>query len=177
MPSAFRLYQRHKLININVNIIASGMLAIAVAKYPVELATDRMPEHWHLAKSVVMALIDGAADVLIYYVLHWVANHWRPAHETPPDRGRFWRNATLVQFERYALSPLFYAIAMGLSYTLMRTGTLSDSWAFVVGFGSAILVTRALHTAWMIRKGRHHDPGGGSTPDAGNGADHDDRDA
>ncbi|RMH10880.1 MAG: hypothetical protein D6695_10610, partial [Planctomycetota bacterium] len=31
----FRLYQRHKLININVNVAAAGLLAILVAKYPV----------------------------------------------------------------------------------------------------------------------------------------------
>jgi len=161
MPGqVFRFYQRHKLLNINVNILASGVLALAIAKWPVEFATARMPAQHHFLKSLVMALIDGTADVVIYYALHWVANHWRPfkpRHEAdqPDEHRSFWRNATLVQFERYALSPVYYAVAMGLAYTLMKLGALSDGWAFVTGFGAAILVTRTLHTLWMLKRKRH----------------------
>lgn len=156
----FRFYQRHKLLNVNVNILLSGVLALAVAKWPVEFATARMPDQHHFLKSLVMAAIDGTADVAIYYALHWVANHWRPfkprsESDRPDEHRSFWRNATLVQFERYALSPVYYLIAVGLAYTLMKLDGLSDGWAFVTGFGAAILATRTLHTLWMLKNKRH----------------------
>ncbi|KAA0216667.1 MAG: hypothetical protein DYG94_08860 [Leptolyngbya sp. PLA3] len=164
MPErVFRLYQRHKLININVNIATAGFLAILVAKYPVHLADgfidSRLGLGHPLVKSIAAALIDGAADVVIYYVLHWLANHWRPygrAQESdkPDDDRHFLRNATLVQFERLALSPIFYGVSIGLMWGVQHSTDIGVSWAFVLAFATGIVVTRVLHSIYMVRTGR-----------------------
>jgi len=156
----FKLYQRHKILNINVNVILSGFLAIAVAKFPVMRITAWISADHAFMKTVAAALIDGVADVIIYYALHYVANHWRPfrpksERDQPDEPGLFVRNATLVQFERFALTPVYYLIAMGLMYSLIKWSDVADSWAFVIGFGVAIIVTRIMHTLWMVRQGRH----------------------
>ena len=36
-------------------------------------------------------------------------------------------------------------------YVLMRVWHVPTVWATIVGFVGAILVTRVLHTAWMLR--------------------------
>lgn len=164
MPDrVFQLYQRHKLININVNVAAAGLLAIVVAKYPVHLLDGVITQHvgagHALLKSVGAAVVDGVADVAIYYVLHWLANHWRPygrkhAAENPDDARHFFRNATLVQFERLVLSPVFYGISVGLMWAFQKFGDVRASWAFVIAFCVGIVVTRILHSIYMIQTGR-----------------------
>jgi hypothetical protein len=156
MPtSIFRFYQRHKILNINVNIIAAGFLAILVAKWPVKWVSELFGEVHKAYIVVAAAIIDGVADVLIYYVLHWVANHWRPlktgqSRDCADDHRKFFRNATLVQFERMALTPVYYGVAMGLMYYLAEHKGYSDHWAFVYGFATGIIVTRILHTSYLL---------------------------
>ena len=167
----FKFYQRHKILNINVNVVLSGFLAIAVAKYPVAVVTGWMDEGYAFWKTVAAAIIDGIADVIIYYVLHYLANHWRPFRpknelDQPDEPGLFFRNATLVQFERLALTPVYYLIAMGLMYGLIKARAMPDSWAFVTGFGVAIVVTRIIHTVWMLRQGVHKRPKTAPAPEA-----------
>lgn len=164
MPErVFKLYQRHKLININVNVAAAGLLAIVVAKYPVHLLDGVITRHvgggHALLKSIGAAVVDGIADVIIYYALHWLANHWRPfgakhVSDSPDDARHFFRNATLVQFERLVLSPVFYGISVGLMWALQKFADIQASWAFVLAFCSGILVTRILHSIYMIQTGR-----------------------
>jgi len=159
----FRLYQRHKLININVNVAAAGLLAILVAKYPVLVMDGVINQHvgreHALLKSVAAAVFDGVADVLIYYALHWVANHWRPLKarndaDHPDDHRHFFRNATLVQFERLALSPIYYGVSIGLMWALQKFAGFETGWAFVAAFVSGIITTRVLHSIYMVRTGR-----------------------
>ncbi|MBX3364173.1 MAG: hypothetical protein KF866_05345 [Phycisphaeraceae bacterium] len=157
----FRTYQRRKIININVNVIVAGLLAIAVAKYPVHVVGDWLGDDRKLLRAIAAAAIDGIADIIIYYVLHWVANHWRPLAKKGQRRkenaGSFFKHATLVQFERYMLSPVFYLIAIGLMFTLDKHAGMGHSWAFVCGFITAILVTRVLHTFIGLRTGTFKD--------------------
>lgn len=164
MPErVFRLYQRHKLININVNVATAGLLAILLAKYPVHIIDRLFERHFGsghpLLKSIAAALVDGIADVMIYYALHWLANHWRPfgarhASDHPDDARHFFRNATLVQFERLVLSPVFYVVSVGLMWWLQLAWQIRAGWAFVFAFSTGILVTRVLHSIYMIRTGR-----------------------
>ena len=164
MPErVFKLYQRHKLININVNVATAGLLAILVAKYPVHVIDWVFDRHFGeghaLLKSIAAAVVDGVADVVIYYVLHWLANHWRPYgthHESdhPDDARHFFRNATLVQFERLVLSPVFYVVSIGLMWAFQHYWQIRAGWAFVFAFGAGILITRVLHSIYMIRTGR-----------------------
>jgi len=44
------------------------------------------------------------------------------------------------------LVPVFAAVSIGMMYSLQRYAGVSASWAFVYSFGTAILVTRTLHT-------------------------------
>lgn len=152
----FHLYQRSRVFNINFNVIAAGMLAILIAKYPVMLVSEWIgPEHKFWI-TVCAAVLDMIADVLLYYGLHWLANHWRPASRRPKVRKSkraFFKDATLIQFERAILSPLYYVVAGGLMYFLQHQG-IKPSWAFVWGFASGIFVTRIVHTIWGYRTGR-----------------------
>ncbi len=172
MPARlFRLYQRKRIVNVNANVVLAGIAAILVAKYPVKLAGNWLtPERAESLLSfvdrdflmtIVAALIDGAADILIYFVLHWVANHWRPLRPKTEQERRvhdaakkesFFKDATLIQFERAMLLPLFYPIAMGLMWLLLKAG-VADHWGFSIGFITAIITTRIVHTVWGVRSG------------------------
>ena len=130
--------------------------------------------------TIAAGVIDMIVDVFVYYALHWMANHWKPSwkkntpdenapDENAPDENApkpgfradtvaFMRDASLIQFERVLLSPLYYTVAMGLMYGL-QTGTthMDHSWAFVIGFTSGIVVTRIVHTIWGLRTGLFRD--------------------
>lgn len=95
MPSRIlRFYRRNRVVNINVNIIVAGLAAIALAKGPIYLAAPHVKkfaaEHGlreSISQTVVAAGIDVAFDIVIYFALHWWANHFRkePAGTaTPP---------------------------------------------------------------------------------------------
>lgn len=150
------LYSR-RIVNVNVNIIIAGLLSMLLTLIPVHLT------HYFTDRAAVIVAITFAADlvidVLIYYALHWLANHWprkRAAREAVPldqaARPSFFKDATLVQFERALLSPILYAIFMGLQFYLLRQGVARE-WATVVGLMSGILTARVLHTIWMVRQG------------------------
>lgn len=170
MPARlFRLYQRKKIINVNVNIVAAGLLAIVIAAWPVEvvarLIEEQMgPGHAWL-KSIAAGAIDGLVDIGIYFLLHWVANHWKPLRpRCEADRRHhareenFWKTATFIQAERYLLSPIFYVIAMGGMWLLHTQLHMREGAAFVVSFSCAIVVTRIIHTIWGLRNGRFREP-------------------
>ncbi|MCB9845108.1 MAG: hypothetical protein H6811_03860 [Phycisphaeraceae bacterium] len=162
----FRLYQKHKVVNVNVNVIVAGLMAIVISKLPVLWVSTMIgpgAETWRkVAKIVCAAAIDGAADVLIYFLLHWIANHWKPRkprddeerNRWAEEARKFWKTASLVQVERYLLSPVFYTIAMGGMWALMEFRDWTASWSFVTAFSAAILVTRVIHTIWGLKTGR-----------------------
>lgn len=152
----FQLYQRHRIINVNLNAAGAGLLAVIISKIPVLWVANWIgPEH-KLVISLAAAVIDGIADVLIFFSLHWIANHWRPIAPRhtldQPDIG-FWRGATIVQFERLMFTPAFYIVAIGGMWGLQLAG-MSASWAFVVAFSAGIMTTRTIHTIWCLRTGR-----------------------
>lgn len=173
MPGrVLRLYQRKKIININANIVLAGLLAVVIAAWPVYLVAALLEEHlgrkiiW--LESIVAALIDGVVDVAIYFLLHWIANHWKPftpvSEADRADRARkkenFWKTATFIQAERYLLSPIFYGVAMGGMWALQVYGGAGSKWAFVISFSAAIIVTRIIHTFWGLRSGTFRDAPG-----------------
>lgn len=156
----FELYQRKRIININANILAAGLLAVILAKYPVVFVGRLIGEEHKFLITLAAGGIDIVFDVILYYALHWVANHWTPPWKrdrtTTPGR-RFFRDASLIQFERAILSPLYYTIAMGSMYALQHRGW-SHGWAFFTAFACGLLVTRVVHTVWGLRTGRFLDP-------------------
>src|SRR5205814_7276050 len=58
-------------------------------------------------------------------------------------------DAGLVQFERAVLSPLLYAVWIGLQ-SLFINRDVSPEWATAIGCFCGIAVARTLHTFWML---------------------------
>ncbi len=159
----FEYYQRKRIVNINANIIAAGLLAIVIAKWPVTVVGNWIgaDEHPFLV-TLAAGGIDLVVDVAIYFALHWLANHWKPLRKGSRPRGStrsFLKDASLIQFERAMLSPVYYTTAMGLMYTLQEAFGVSHGWAFVIGFATGIMVTRVVHTIWGLKTGRFADNG------------------
>ncbi len=163
MPQrVFKFYQRKRVVNINLNILAAGFLAIALAKFPVMYISEWIGPEKKFLISVIAYAIDTVLDVLVYYALHWVANSWNPQGHLPksdkrPKSRRFMHDATRVQAERMALVPIFMVIAMGGMWALQKFAEMSASWAFVTAFVSAMITTRILHTFWGYRSGTFKD--------------------
>lgn len=155
----FDLYQRKRVFNINANILASGLMAVLIAKYPVLYIGRLIGEEHPVLITLAAGAIDMVVDVLLYYALHWFANHWNPPwkrHKKAKPSRSFLHDASLVQFERTLLSPVYYLVAMSLMYYLQLRG-VAHSWAFVLAFASGLMVTRVIHTVWGLKSGRFDD--------------------
>ena len=165
MPDrVFRLYQRVRIVNVNVNIIAAGVLSTLLTLIPINLTrhflgTDTIGEK--LLITAIAGVFDLVLDVAIYFGLHWVANHWRPLRprnaaermEHRRKREPLLTDAGRVQVERMVLSPVYYVIALGGNFALLKVG-VERELALILSFACAILVTRTAHTFWMIRTAR-----------------------
>jgi hypothetical protein len=159
-----RWYAR-RIVNVNVNIIAAGLLAL-----PPTMLVVHFSRHWgvddhHRALILLITFVtDIIFDVAIYFVLHWIANHgsWRnrfidkaehllvePAHAGMS----YLRAASIVQFERAILSPVLYGIWLGIQYVMMWAG-FDRVASMLVGWGVGIATARTLHTLWMLRQER-----------------------
>jgi hypothetical protein len=157
-----------RIVNVNVNIILAGGLAIGVM-YSVMHWIHALKVDKHLAdqlhvdiKFVNMGLafvIDLVADLAVYYLLHWYANH------VPSRFGgkllnpeysdlTFMQDATKVQVERMLLSPILYGIAMTLQYLQMQQD-VRPPLAAAIGFAVGILTTRTIHTVYMVWESKH----------------------
>lgn len=168
-----RLYDR-RVVNVNVNIVVAGTLALVITVGVMHLwevwgVLDWLDAHVPIRKELIINvltfLVDIIADVAVYYVLHWLANH--APRKTPRmvpritkgitqaglDTMSFVRDATFVQFERAVLSPLLYIVALGTQHVMISNGAgVARATAF--GFGAGIVLTRVLHTLWMLRNER-----------------------
>tara|TARA_R110000737_G_scaffold2923_8_gene8786 strand:- start:44804 stop:45394 length:591 start_codon:yes stop_codon:yes gene_type:complete len=163
MPKrVFKLYQRKRIINVNVNILAAGLISIALTKYPIHWISLWIGEDKRFLISVIAYVLDTIMDVCVYYGLHWIANHWNPHGHHPEIDQRskyknFAREATRVQAERAALVPVFMLVAMGGMWALQKYAEIRASWSFVFAFIAAMLVTRVIHTVWGYRTGTFQD--------------------
>lgn len=174
MPGrAFKLYQRKRVVNINVNVFVAGVVSITLAKYPVMVISGLIGHEHKLLISVLAYVIDTTIDILMYFGLHWIANHWRPSgsveraaiendsvDERPVKKRKFWVDVALVQAERIALVPIFALMAISGTWALQHFGKIKPDWAFVWAFLMAMVVTRVLHTIWGYKSGTFHDRGG-----------------
>lgn len=147
-----RLYGR-RVINVNVNIVLAGVLALIPTVGVVHLVTRFGVEDKRLITGITF-VADVIFDVGIYFVLHWMANRLPlRGRLSPAIHLKLFKDATLVQFERMTISPLFYFVALGGQHTLLHMGITPEP-ATVMGFAAAIFVTRSLHTMWMLRQER-----------------------
>jgi len=175
-----RAFYSRRIVNVNVNVVVAGVFALLITIGVMHLADrwgliarmqgfapdfnfDLMGRRFELEghKFVISGLtfvVDIIADVLVYYGLHWLANHM-PAQKSNCAKNpayadlSFMRDASLVQFERAIISPLLYVVALGLQNTLMHKG-VSIERATAAGFALGILVSRLVHTLWMLRQER-----------------------
>jgi hypothetical protein len=152
-----RLYAR-RIVNVNINIVLAGLLSLPLTVLVVHLSKYiGVEDHHTFALKVITLAADIIFDIMIYYPLHWVANHMpgRSAAWLHPEFAKvsFVRDATIVQFQRAALSPILYSVALGLQYVLMQDGIGRES-ATAIGLIAGIFSTRALHTFWMLRAER-----------------------
>lgn len=191
-------FYARRIVNINVNVLTAGVLAGLLTLIPVHLTRYAgFDQKWVI---ITVGLVsDIIFDVVIYYVLHWLANHWRglprlhrrPALAPPslcsaslatgaPTAGSgkssgedrqvldeagpagiaaaaaplsFIRDATLVQFERAMLAPVYYGIFLILQWWMLREGHDRELAAFL-SLLCGLLVTRVIHTWWMLRQAR-----------------------
>jgi hypothetical protein len=168
MPKrAFHFYQRKRVVNININVFVSGLLSIAIAKYPIAIISGMIGHEHKLKISILAYIIDTTIDIGLYFGLHWIANHWRPLKEThivdkltTPTESRtknFLVDVGKVQAERIALVPIFAIVATGGMWSIQHFTTIKPDWAFVIAFIVAMLITRVIHTIWGYRSGTFQD--------------------
>jgi hypothetical protein len=172
-----RLYDR-RIINVNVNIVVAGIIAMAITVGVMHLANrfgfiedlqgvaPNFRAHLFGRKFEIIGqklvisgltfIVDLVADVAVYYGLHWLANHMprkKPRPRSAYTDLTFMRDATLVQFERAIISPILYAFALGLQNALLHQGVGVEK-ATALGFCAGIAASRTLHTLWMLRQER-----------------------
>lgn len=161
----FHLYQRKRVININVNVVVAGLGSTAVVVGLIWLIKHPFACHWPTWGYTTFSVItDIVLDVAMFIGLHLIANHWRPV-EGKTERERMQLGAAApphvedtakVQLERMVLSPLYYIIAAGGTEYLQRLG-LHPSAAVSIAYPVGLLLTRSLHTYWGYRSGTFHD--------------------
>jgi len=159
-------YYSRRIVNVNVNIVLAGLLALIPTVGVVHLTrymgfAEGEPELLTHRAKISIAAITFAADVVfdvsIYYALHWLANHrprrWRKEGAEASPARPFLRDATTVQVQRMVISPLLYTLWLGGQYSLMKLG-IGRELATVIGFVVGMTVARTVHTLWMLRSER-----------------------
>lgn len=166
------LYSR-RIVNVNVNIVLAGLIALGPTLLVVRLAEHLLaagvvtPAQLHIGANALITVVTFCADlffdVTTYYLLHWLANHSRKSKrqerleviaEAAVENVPFFRDATKVQIQRMVLSPILYIIFLGGQFTLMTVFQIRPVYATILGFASGILVARTLHTFWMLGEER-----------------------
>ncbi len=165
-----------RIVNVNINIILAGILALGPVLVCVKFAeyllssglvkNQRLHAHHHTVISAVTLVSDIIFDVGIYFVLHWLANHAgkripvvveqriEGVADAAAESVPFFKDAAKVQLQRAVLSPLLYILWLGSQFVFMNVFEWSAVWATVGGFCIALGVVRTLHTFWMLREER-----------------------
>lgn len=122
---------------------------------------DRADRVMEGAPSTVLTVLkDAHADALLPPIAHGFdggvpggkAGTTTSGPATQRPEISFARDATMIQLQRLCLSPLFYAIAVGGMYWLLHHPEIvGREAAFWIASGSAIVVTRIIHTYWMLK--------------------------
>lgn len=166
-------YYARRIVNVNVNIVLAGLLALGPTLLVVRLVEHLLATGWvraerlHLGAKAIISGVTFVADLFfdlsIYYALHWLANHSgkqkrQKRLETLADAAvesvPFFKDATKVQFQRLVLSPLLYLLWLGLQFTLMSALHIRPVLATIIGFVVGITTTRTIHTIWMLKEER-----------------------
>lgn len=166
MPKrVFTYYQRHRIINVNLNIIASGLLSTAWVMVLLWFMKAVIGTNWpSWGYTAFSGVADLVLDVSMFALLHWVANHWRPLKgkceneqaQLAAPRPDPVADGARIQLERAVISPLYYIIALAGTQALQESG-MHPAWAVGIAYPAGLLVTRTIHTIWGLRSGTYVD--------------------
>lgn len=166
------LYSK-RIVNVNVNVVVAGLVALLPVLLCVRLAEWALSKgivnggRLHMSDRVIIGVVTFVADIIfdvaIYYALHWLANHapWIKRQRLKPleavadaavESSPFFKDATRVQLQRAVLSPLLYILWIGTQQIMLHAYDASTSWATVAGFLVGVGTARTLHTFWMYQE-------------------------
>lgn len=149
-----------RIVNVNINILAAGMLALVPVAACVHVIhkTELVTNTWWI--TAITFGLDIIFDFSIYFVLHYLANHGPLrvlVSANPAYRGlSFLHDAGIVQVQRAILSPLLYIIWLGVQKYLLHYELANGFWATIAGGVLGIGTSRVLHTIWMLQDERRH---------------------
>jgi hypothetical protein len=170
-----------RIVNVNINIVLAGVLALGPVLICVKIAEgllasgimqngvlqQHLETHHKAFISLMTFVFDIFFDVAIYFLLHWLANHAprKPMLQAVEQRMErvadaaaehvpFFKDAAKVQMQRAVLSPLLYFLWLGTQFALMTAFNFTTVWATLIGFCIAMGVVRSIHTFWMLKEER-----------------------
>lgn len=156
-----KLYSK-RIVNVNVNILLAGVIAIPPTSLVVHLVYHHLEVRNPWWINAITFVADMFFDVATYYLLHWLANHW-PGRRREIQQGKeptphltYFKDATLVQVERIALSPILWGVVFSVQHALLHR--TKPEYATAVGLLAGILATRVIHTVWMVYQMRRRQP-------------------
>lgn len=149
-----------RIVNVNVNIIAAGLLALIPVSICVHfIHSTRFIENGKAIAAITFVL-DIVFDFTIYFFLHYLANHGpfrKLVSHNPAYRGMsFLHDAGLIQMQRAILSPMLYIIWLVVQNQLIEQTSIGAGWATAIGGVIGIGTSRVLHTLWMMLEERRH---------------------
>ncbi len=164
-----------RIVNVNINIVLAGVLALfpvllvvritehlmATRQFKNGVLQDQLETHQKAIIPGITFLADITFDLMIYFALHWFANHSpklimlrkqqiEGVADAAAENVPFFKDAAKVQMQRAVLSPLLYILWLGSQFILMHKFDLQPVWATVFGFVLGIGTARGIHTAWML---------------------------
>lgn len=147
-----------RIVNVNINIIAAGILALIPVSISVHfIHSTRLIENTKAIAAITFVL-DVVFDFSIYFCLHYLANHGpfrRLVSHNPAYRGMsFLHDAGLVQMQRAILSPMLYIIWLWVQHYLIAESSVGAGWATAIGGVIGIGTSRVVHTIWMLLEER-----------------------
>jgi hypothetical protein len=137
-------YKRHRVININVNIVLASLLSILISSYIVDLTYGFFESMLVIVLSAYF--IDSLIDFAIFAALHGIVNNGNGFRPLIMDIGK-------IQAHRIALAVIFFLIATGLDYVFMGFFGIERAYSFIFAYTFALLVTRVVHTIYGLKTG------------------------
>lgn len=154
-----------RIVNINVNIIVAGLVAMSLGTVPVHLSRYLgVNDDEHIKIKIIFFASDWFFDLIVAVGLHWLANHMPQRYartrkviakaedivEDAPPPTPFLKDAAVLQLQRALLSLFLYPAAWFLMSRFLDLG-MARELASICSMILAICMTRVIHTIWLIR--------------------------
>ncbi len=154
-----------RIVNINVNIIVAGLVAMSLGTVPVHLSRYLgVTDDEHIKIKIIFFASDWLFDLIVVVGLHWLANHMPKRYartrkviakaedivEDAPPPTPFLKDTALLQLQRALLSLFLSPAAWFLMSRFLDLG-MARELASICSMILAICMTRVIHTIWLIR--------------------------